>query len=191
MTARGAIGTRRSGTREAILAAATHLFATRGVSTTSVDEIAAAAGIAKGSIYYNFGSKSGLVEALMAEQTVRVAEAIRVATEGLAADALTRAVVRTLLHEVHDHPDAARVLVSEVFRTERSWRESVSTWRNAMMGPLTRDRGGAVTPIDRIAAAAVIGATLTAGLEWLVFHPELSFDQVCSEVISALGLDQG
>ncbi len=181
-------GTRRSSTKDAVLAAATHLFASRGVSTTSVDEIATTAGIAKGSVYYNFGSKSGLVEALMEEQTTRVAEAIRVAAEGLEGDARTRAVVSTLLLEVHEHPDAARVLVSEVFRTERSWRESVSTWRDAMMGPLTLDHDGTVTPVDRIGAAAVIGATLTAGLEWLLFHPELGYTEVRNGVFASLGL---
>ncbi|MFT8396325.1 TetR/AcrR family transcriptional regulator [Propionibacterium sp.] len=191
MTSSKGTGVRRSSTRDAILAAATHLFATRGVSTTSVDDIATSAGIAKGSVYYNFGSKAGLVEALMDEQTTRVAEAIRVVAEGLEGDARTEAVVSTLLLEVHGHPDAARVLVSEVFRTERSWRESVSTWRDAMMGPLAPDREGTVTPVDRIAAAAVIGATLTAGLEWLLFHPELSYAQVRDEVFAALGLVGG
>ncbi|MBU4188117.1 MAG: TetR family transcriptional regulator, partial [Actinobacteria bacterium] len=48
---------RRQGTRELIMAAATELFAARGVTSTSIDDIAEAAGIAKGSIYYNFESK--------------------------------------------------------------------------------------------------------------------------------------
>lgn len=184
-------GGRRAPTREAILDAATHLFARRGVSTTSVDEIASAAGTAKGSVYYNFGSKAGLVEALMEEQTTRVGEAIRVACEGLEGDARIRAVVSTMLHEEHEHPDAARVLVSEVFRTERSWRESVATWRDAMMGPLTDGHGNTVTPADRIGAAAVIGATLTAGLEWLLFHPELDYAEVRDKLYASLGLDEG
>ena len=45
---------RRQGTREAIMDAATELFAARGVTSTSIDDIAERAGIAKGSIYYNF-----------------------------------------------------------------------------------------------------------------------------------------
>ena len=103
---------RRTGTREAIMDAATELFAARGVTSTSIDDIAAAAGIAKGSIYYNFESKAGLVEDLRAA-----------GAEGVVAD---------------------------------------------------------------VQAAAIVGATLMAGLEWLVFHPERSYGQVIAAVLGTL-----
>jgi AcrR family transcriptional regulator len=47
--------------RESLLEAATSLFAARGYTTTSVDDIGAAAGIAGPSVYNHFGSKADLL----------------------------------------------------------------------------------------------------------------------------------
>ena len=44
-------------TREEILAAAARLFRQQGYATTTLRQIAEAAGIKAGSIYYHFGSK--------------------------------------------------------------------------------------------------------------------------------------
>ena len=50
----------RSSKREAVLAAATQLFARQGYENTEVDAIAAAAGVAKGTIYFHFQTKEKL-----------------------------------------------------------------------------------------------------------------------------------
>jgi TetR/AcrR family acrAB operon transcriptional repressor len=47
--------------------AAIHLFAERGYRETSVRDIADAAGISRGSITWHFGSKAGLLEAIVKE----------------------------------------------------------------------------------------------------------------------------
>ncbi len=48
---------RRAETAGAILAAAEKLFGTRGFAATSIDDIAAKAGVAKGAVYHHFDSK--------------------------------------------------------------------------------------------------------------------------------------
>lgn len=59
------VGTKRkSSTREAILAAASELFAERGIDASSLDEIAKRAGFTKGAIYSHFSSKNELIVAL-------------------------------------------------------------------------------------------------------------------------------
>lgn len=179
---------RRTGTRESIMDAATALFAARGVTSTSIDDIAAAAGIAKGSIYYNFESKAGLVEEIMARNSLLVADAMRQATQGRSGVALRDEVVRALLKLVQENASAARVMVTELFRTERSWRESIEKWRGLALSPLIDDlqTGGADPQVAGVQAAAIVGATLMAGLEWLVFHPERSYEQVTSAVLGTL-----
>lgn len=179
---------RRAGTREAIMDAATELFAARGVTSTSIDDIAASAGIAKGSIYYNFESKAGLVEEIMARNSILLADALREATTGRTGVPLRDEVVRVLLKLVQEHASAARVMVTELFRTERSWRESIEKWRGLALSPLIDDleAGGAEPVVAGVQAAAIVGATLMAGLEWLVFHPERSYEQVASAVLAAL-----
>ncbi|MGN9809247.1 TetR/AcrR family transcriptional regulator [Micromonospora sp. BQ11] len=52
-------------TRQRLLAAAEALFAERGIHQTSLDEIAAEAGLTKGAIYANFDGKNGLLAAIL------------------------------------------------------------------------------------------------------------------------------
>src|SRR5207245_10659934 len=62
-------GTRRqaraAGTRKLVLSAARRLFAERGYSATTMAEIAVEAGVVQQTIYDSFGSKRGLILALL------------------------------------------------------------------------------------------------------------------------------
>jgi AcrR family transcriptional regulator len=53
--------------REKLLACALDLFAKRGFDAVGVQEVADAAGLKKPTLYYYFGSKSGLLETLLTE----------------------------------------------------------------------------------------------------------------------------
>jgi AcrR family transcriptional regulator len=63
-------------TRKAILASCLKLFARHGFSTTSIDEIARAAGITKGAIYWHFENKEELFQAILEEIRARWTEAV-------------------------------------------------------------------------------------------------------------------
>jgi AcrR family transcriptional regulator len=52
-------------TRDAILDAAIELFITEGFEATPMDSIAASANVAKGTLYYHFASKEGIVNAVV------------------------------------------------------------------------------------------------------------------------------
>ncbi len=52
-----------TGNHERLVAAARNLFAARGYADVSVDEIAAAAGLTKGAVYYQFTDKTDLFRA--------------------------------------------------------------------------------------------------------------------------------
>lgn len=54
--------------RSAILHAAERLFAERGISAVSMDSVAAAAGVGKGTLFRRFGDKAGLAVALLDER---------------------------------------------------------------------------------------------------------------------------
>ncbi len=51
-----------------VLAAAERLFATRGAAGVTMDEVAAEAGVGKGTLYRRFGDKGGLAVALLDER---------------------------------------------------------------------------------------------------------------------------
>jgi AcrR family transcriptional regulator len=58
--------------RRKVLAAAEELFAGRGVAAVSMDDVAAAAGVGKGTLYRRFGDKSGLAAALLDEREAQL-----------------------------------------------------------------------------------------------------------------------
>src|SRR5215469_18354763 len=62
--------------RAAILAAAALLFAEHGVAEVSMDQVAAAAGVGKGTLFRRFGDKAGLAAALLDEREAELQEAI-------------------------------------------------------------------------------------------------------------------
>lgn len=85
--------------RESILAAAKEVFAAKGFHATTIGDVAKAAGIAYGSVYWYFDSKDALFHALMDHQEHSLRAHIDAEVAGLgddlaAGDALFRAAVR-------------------------------------------------------------------------------------------------
>jgi AcrR family transcriptional regulator len=85
-----------AGTRQALLAAARHRFATNGYAGTTVRDIAEQAGVNVSLISRYFVSKEGLFEACL---TGAVDELDRSVTPGLALDDLAANIVRRLADE--------------------------------------------------------------------------------------------
>lgn len=100
--------------RQAIVDAATELFAERGFSGVSVQEIADAAGTHKTTVLYHFATKDALHEAVLDAALGRVVE---VTGEFLAGD-FRRERVAFLLDQMHafyaEHPALARLLQREL-----------------------------------------------------------------------------
>jgi AcrR family transcriptional regulator len=78
--------------RAAVLQAAAGLFAEHGVAAVSMDQVAAAAGVGKGTIFRRFGDKAGLAVALLDARERELQEAILRGPPplGPGADAATR-----------------------------------------------------------------------------------------------------
>lgn len=62
--------------RAAVLEAAARLFAEHGIEAVSLDQVAAAAGVGKGTLFRRFGDKSGLAAALLDDRECVLQEAI-------------------------------------------------------------------------------------------------------------------
>ncbi|MBM7825249.1 AcrR family transcriptional regulator [Arcanobacterium pluranimalium] len=180
---------RRGDTREAVFEAALELFAEKSVSSTSVDDIAAAAGVAKGSIYYNFGSKSGLVDALLnyylESMRDRLAQSIG-EQEGWQA---VSTMITELLIVVRDQERTAKLLAAEFFRTDRSWYETTRTWHRNISRLIEdalfkgQEKGTVAADINpAIAANCVLGAALMAGLAWRLHPNEHSLEEIAASI---------
>lgn len=174
-------------TRRQIIDAAVRLIADHGYAATSVDEIADAAGVAKGSVYYNFGSKSELFAAVLAEGVARLTQGLRGALAAAGARRPLEVLAEELLREVHGHPAFAKVLTAEVFRTGRDWQASIRLVHDDVMAVFTEAAAAAdpslAGPDAELVGSALFGATLVAGLEWLAFQPERSLEDVLPAIL--------
>jgi len=117
---------RRAATVAMILEGARRLFATNGFDATSIDDIAEAAGVAKGAVYHHFASKEAVFLRVLEDVQAAIAaapvppEALR---ERDPAEQIAAAVLRYLL--AASEPDVRRVLLIDgpAVIGWRKWRE--------------------------------------------------------------------
>jgi AcrR family transcriptional regulator len=100
--------------RDAVLDAATRLFALQGYENTEVDAIAAAAGVAKGTIYFHFQTKEKLFLAVADYGMRRLSEHILKSMEGLTdiVEVLRTAGVQAACF-FQKHPELVEILLQE------------------------------------------------------------------------------
>ncbi len=87
-------------TRHSLLDAAERLFQAQGVSRTSLQDIAQAAGTTRGAIYWHFKDKADLFNAMMERVTLPMEQALQCAIEPDAQDPLAE-VRASLLRALH------------------------------------------------------------------------------------------
>lgn len=100
--------------REVIIEAATALFAKQGTTATTVRQIADAAGLLSGSLYYYFDSKEDIVEAVLSQLVTDLLAWARAARE--ASDTPTeqlRGLVRAGFRVVQAHPEASSIYLND------------------------------------------------------------------------------
>ncbi|KUL34142.1 TetR family transcriptional regulator [Streptomyces sp. NRRL F-4489] len=181
---------RRGSTRRRLFDAAVTLIAEQGFSATTVDEIAERAGVAKGTVYYNFTSKNVLYEELLRDGIDLLAASLRTAADGTVArggsrvDALD-AMIRAGLDFIAGSPALTQLYVAELWRTNRTWRATLTSVRGralSVVESVLRDavRSGELSgELDvPLTASALLGMVLVAALDWQSFQPERSVDEV-------------
>ena len=99
-----------------IARAAARLFAAKGFDATSVREIVEAAGVTKPTLYYHFGSKEGLAEALVTVPIGELVEKLRAIVQGPGEPFDKLATVAEAHYEFgRDDPDRMRFLFGLAF----------------------------------------------------------------------------
>ena len=99
---------------EEILAAARKVFAVSGFNETTMDEIASAAGIAKGTVYLYFSSKKDIYLAALKQGLTELMDRTRLnmnSANGI--QARLRAFVRTRIEYAHANRDFIKIYHSE------------------------------------------------------------------------------
>src|SRR5690348_3748863 len=103
------MSTRREQTRQRLYDAAVELIAEQGYTATTVDQIAERAGVAKGTVYYNFAGKAALFSGLLEYGVDRLAETLRDAAAGREPLDALDAVVGAELAFIGEHEAFARM----------------------------------------------------------------------------------
>ncbi|EWM65398.1 MULTISPECIES: TetR/AcrR family transcriptional regulator [Micromonospora] len=176
---------RREDTRQRLFVAAVDLIAEQGFSATTVDDIAARAGVAKGTVYYNFESKTVLFEELLRHGIGLLTAEFRAAVDGLPPLEALGALVRAQLEYIRRYRAFAQLLLSEMWRTNREWQQTLRLLRGEAIAVIADtvqagvDSGDLPADLDvRTASSALFGVGLVVAVDWLVFSPDRSIDEV-------------
>lgn len=173
-----------------VLWAAARLFSQRGVAQTSTREIAAAAQTTERTLFKHFGSKDGVVQAVISEAVVAhlaptSLDALRQAIEAHGDDLETwhRALLTQRSAALAQAPELTRLLLAELLRDEALRGRFAATWTTAVWSPLLAllerlQRDGRVR--RDIPAAGLVRMFLSLNLGFLigrhVLAPDLSWD---------------
>ncbi|MEJ2856096.1 MULTISPECIES: TetR/AcrR family transcriptional regulator [unclassified Saccharothrix] len=177
-------------TKQKLFDAALKLVGERGAASVTVDEIAAEAGVAKGTVYYNFASKDALVDALLRHGVDLLAARLRVAEGEAETDRAMESLVDGMLGFFAEYPAFGQLLVSELWRTPGQWHGTLSLLRDDIVsivrGQMQRlsDEGRLPEGVQvGTASAALFGTLLVIALDWQVFQPERTLADVREAVL--------
>lgn len=194
-------GTRLSA-RDRILRGMMALDDHRSVQEHTVDELAAIAQVAKGSVYYHFGSKEKLVSGILvhgAEELQSIMDQLDTDAVGLsAARESFRAQLRAAFEFLRDYPSFTGLVAfalarrrddeSQQLRREKEAIVMLLASRLRRLGEAEAAEAEAAppnqmsSPLQEIAATALLSAAVTLSIDQHTTHPEWSVDE-CVEVL--------
>ncbi|HYM31452.1 MAG TPA: TetR/AcrR family transcriptional regulator [Candidatus Cybelea sp.] len=166
-------------TRERILHAAARVFRDRGYAATRLADVARAAGMQAGSLYYHFNSKEHLLSEVLETGIERVSQSVRAAIAAVPADRPWReqleAAITAHVESLHRHEAFSSATFRNLGRVPKSIRERHMQRRRAyglVWRDLLRDgrRKGAIRKdIDLTLAEMLLLGALNWSIEW--FEP--------------------
>lgn len=205
---------RTSATRQRLFDASMELIGQRGAAGVTVDEIAAAAGVSKGTVYYNFGSKSDLIAQLLRHgvdilkaRLLSVGPSVHpsVGVPGDAPDVdpgteplpdplqAMEAMIGQAMDFMAEYPSFARLWVSENWRTPSEWQDTFATLRGELLEVIGAAIGSvaAVYPVDESISrgsleTAIFGACFVVGLDRQTYNPERTRDQSVAAIMAIM-----
>jgi AcrR family transcriptional regulator len=185
---------RTNATKQRLFEASMELIGERGAAGVTVDEIAAAAGVSKGSVYYNFGSKSDLIAQLL-RHGVDIMLGRLQGIAGQEDDPLEamEAMLGQAMEFMDEYPSFARLWVSENWKTPNEWGALFAELRGELLAVIDSalESVSLRYPVDtRVArgslAAAMFGAIFVVGLDRQTYNPERTKEQSVAAVMTIM-----
>lgn len=157
-------------TRGKLLAAARHAFGSVGYADSSMDDFTAEAGLTRGALYYHFGDKKGLLQAVIQEIDAEMTERLHIVSA--AAPTRWQGFVDecSAYIEMALEPEIQRIM----FRDGPAVLGDISQWptTNGCIAALSQSlcqlkQDGVITDLDEEVTARLInGASINAAL-WI------------------------
>ena len=185
---------RTNATRQKLFEASMELIGERGAAGVTVDEIAAAAGVSKGTVYYNFGSKSDLIAQLL-RHGVDILLARLLSAKDASEDPLTAMgeMIGQAMDFMAEYPSFARLWVSENWRTPSEWQDTFAELRETLLAVIRTaiDAVADVYPVDPAVSrgsleTAIFGACFVVGLDRQTYNPERTREQSVAAIMASM-----
>ena len=195
--AKGLRPARTNATRQKLFDASMELIGERGAAGVTVDEIAAAAGVSKGTVYYNFGSKSELIAQLLRHGVdilkARLLQAADVAGTGRDPLEAMEAMIGQAMDFMAEYPSFARLWVSENWRIPSEWQGTFSVLRAELLevvGQAVQNVANTYPVDDSVSRGsletAIFGACFVVGLDRQTYNPERTRDQSVAAIMAIM-----
>jgi AcrR family transcriptional regulator len=173
--------------REGLLAAGLRLFSDRAYDELSIDDLAAEAGVAKGLLYYYFGSKRGYYVAIVEEAARELRQRLDPDHSLPPAERL-RLALDAYLRYVEEHSAGYRTLLGGGIGFDPEVLAIREGQRAFVIGLILEGIGQPRKPAPalRMALEGWLSFVEGASLDWLV-RRDLNRDEVRRLLIAALG----
>jgi AcrR family transcriptional regulator len=126
-------------TRGIAIASARKLFLSRGLEATRIEDVRDDSGISTGSLYHHFGSKQGLLEAVViAALTAHKRALLEKLSPNLSAKLAVHAVIASTAIWISENPDAARCIFRFRGALESAGSSALKTHNRTELSPLLK-----------------------------------------------------
>ena len=174
--------------REQLLDVGRALFAERGYDGTSVEEIAARAGVSKPIVYEHFGGKEGLYAVVVDREVQALMDSFSTALSGEAPRELLEQACMVLLTYVEESSDGFRILVRESpVGTERGggFATIMSDVASQVEYIIVREfkARGFETKLAGLYSQALVGMVALTG-QWWQDHRKPKRDEVAAHLVN-------
>lgn len=174
---RHATSPRTTASRARLFTAAMDLVGDVGPDKVTVDEIAAAAGVAKGTVYYQFGSKNELIRGLIDHGYSVMRDALLEPASAEDPMVAIEGMIRATLDFLDEYGSFAKLWHSEMWLAESPWGEQLRQMRREILALISQSLARLGAPRSGIRpevfAITLFGAAYITGMDARLGNDEI------------------
>ena len=176
-------------TKRKIFETAMKLFAEKGYEATSVEEITATVGVAKGTLYYHFSSKEEIYNFLIDEGMKLLHNSIEIKTENVADPvAKLKAVIIIQLKVIMKYDEFITILLSQIWGSEprhQHFRKSIYEYIDVIKGIIEEGmkKGVIKNGNSELMASSIFGAICAMKIYKIKMNKDIDIDKVATNIV--------